>query len=205
VRLWTLGLLGAATVWGGACGKPAPPREAGTGDAPSPSEEPPVALNPAPPIQYPPRLYDQRVEGEVVLRLFIDSTGRLVPESTKVAESSGYSGLDSAAMAGAPRLRYAPAKRHGIAVSTLFLQPIQFRHSQASQPGAPAPAAPAVIVPEPQPITRPPVRRVATPPTDTTRRDTTARRDTTKRRDSTPVPPKPVTDTGGRNAPAPSR
>ena len=203
MRPWALGLLGAAAVW--ACGKPAPPREAGAVDAPSPSEEPPVALNPAPPIQYPPRLYDQRVEGEVVLRLFIDSTGRLVPESTKVAESSGYSGLDSAAMAGAPRLRYAPAKRHGIAVSTLFLQPIQFRHSQASQPGAPAPAAPAVIVPEPQPITRPPVRRLATPPTDTTRRDTTARRDTTKRRDSTPVPPKPVTDTGGRNAPAPSR
>ncbi len=203
MRPWALGLLGAAAVW--ACGKPAPPRDAGAGDAPSPSEEPPVALNPAPPIQYPPRLYDQRVEGEVVLRLFIDSTGRLVAESTKVAESSGYSGLDSAAVAGAPRLRYAPAKRHGIAVSTLFLQPIQFRHSQASQPGAPALAAPAVIVPEPQPITRPPVRRVATPPTDTTRRDTTARRDTTKRRDSTPVPPKPVTDTGGRNAPAPSR
>ena len=197
-----MAVLVAVSCW--ACGKPAPAREGGTNDVP-PSEEPPVALNPAPPIQYPPRLYDQRVEGEVVLRLFIDSTGRLVPESTRVAESSGYTGLDSAAVSGASRLRYAPAKRHGIAVSTLFLQPIQFRHSQASQPGAPAPAAPAVIVPEPQPITRPPVRRVATPPTDTTRRDTTARRDTTKRRDSTPVPPKPVTDTGGRNAPAPSR
>src|SRR5207247_5962687 len=164
--------LGTAAVW--ACGKPAPPREAGAGDAPSPSEEPPVALNPAPPIQYPPRLFDQRVEGEVVLRLFIDSTGRLAPESTRVAESSGYSGLDSAAVAGAPRLRYAPAKRHGIAISTLFLQPIQFRHSQSSQPGAPAPAAPAVIVPEPQPLPPPPVPRVATPPTHTPRPATQA-------------------------------
>ena len=180
----------AAACW--ACGTPAPAREGSTNDAP-PSEEPPVALNPSPPIQYPPRLYDQRVEGEVVMRLFIDSTGRLVPESTRVVESSGYTALDSAAVAGASRLRYAPAKRHGIAVSTLFLQPIQFRHSQGSQPGAPA-AAPPAFVSEPQPITRPPVRRV-TPRADTTRRDSTARRDTT---------PKPATDTGPP-APAPAR
>ncbi len=192
-----MAVLVAVSCW--ACGKPAPAREGGTNDVP-PSEEPPVALNPSPPIQYPPRLFDQRVEGEVVLRLFIDSTGRLVPESTRVAESSGYTGLDSAAVAGASRLRYAPAKRHGIAVSTLFLQPIQFRHSQASaQPGAPA--APAAIVPEPLPITRPPVRRAAPPHADTTRRDTTTRRDSTARRDTTP---KPVTDTGPP-APAPAR
>ncbi len=192
-----MAVLVAVSCW--ACGKPAPAREGGTNDVP-PSEEPPVALNPSPPIQYPPRLFDQRVEGEVVLRLFIDSTGRLVPESTRVAESSGYTGLDSAAVAGASRLRYAPAKRHGIAVSTLFLQPIQFRHSQASAlPGAPA--APAAIVPEPLPITRPPVRRAAPPHADTTRRDTTTRRDSTARRDTTP---KPVTDTGPP-APAPAR
>jgi len=196
VKRRAMAVLVAATCW--ACGKPAPAREGGANDVP-PSEEPPVALNPSPPIQYPPRLYDQRVEGEVVLRLFIDSTGRLVPESTRVAESSGYTGLDSAAVAGASRLRYAPAKRHGIAVSTLFLQPIQFRHSQASQPGAPA--APAAVVPEPLPITRPPVRRAAPPRADTTRRDTTTRRDSTARRDTTP---KPVTDTGPP-APAPAR
>jgi len=197
-----MAVLVAATCW--ACGKPAPAREGGANDVP-PSEEPPVALNPSPPIQYPPRLYDQRVEGEVVLRLFIDSTGRLVPESTRVAESSGYTGLDSAAVAGASRLRYAPAKRHGIAVSTLFLQPIQFRHSQASQPGAPA--APTAIVPEPMPITRPPVRHAAPPRADTTRRDTTTRRDSSGRRDSTArrdTTPKPVTDTGPP-APAPAR
>ena len=199
MRHGAVGLLVAATVW--ACGKAGPPPDGAASDTP-PSEEPPVALNPAPPIQYPPRLFDQRVEGEVVLRLFIDSTGRLRPESTKVAESSGYSGLDSAAVAGAPRLRYAPAKRHGITISTLFLQPIQFRHSQSSQAGVPA--APDVTVPEPQPITRPPVRR-ATPPTDTSRRDTTARRDTTKRRDTAPPPPKPVTDTGGPRPPASAR
>src|SRR2546430_17363554 len=112
-------MAGLAAATCGAGGKPAPAGEGGANAVP-PSEEPPVALNPAPPIQYPPRLYDQRVEGEVVLRLFIDSTGRLVPESTKVAESSGYSGLDSAAMAGAPPPRLARPQRHRHGASKRF-------------------------------------------------------------------------------------
>ena len=66
----------------------------------------------------------------MVLRLFVDSTGRLRPESTKVAESSGYPALDSAAVAGAAQLHFAPARRRGLPVSTGFLQPIEFRHPQ---------------------------------------------------------------------------
>jgi TonB family protein len=91
-----------------------------------------VALNGDSPIQYPPRLYDQRVEGDVVLRLFVDSLGRLAPESSRVAESSNYPSLDSAALSGARRLRFAPARRHGLPIATAFLQPIEFRHPQAS-------------------------------------------------------------------------
>jgi TonB family protein len=117
-----------------ACRK-APPtpegsRAAATND--TPDQEPPVALNANSPIQYPPKLYDQKVDGDVVLRLFVDSTGRLAPESTKVAESSGYPALDSAALTGVKKLRFAPGRRHGLAVATAFLQPIEFRH-----PGAP--------------------------------------------------------------------
>src|SRR5438309_1978715 len=78
----------------------------------------------------PPALFDQEVEGDVVLRLFVDSTGHLRPESTKVAESSGYPALDSAAVAGAGQLHFAPARRRGLPVSTGFLQPIEFRHPQ---------------------------------------------------------------------------
>jgi TonB family protein len=107
------------------------PTDAAQASAP-PDQEPPVALNGDAPIQYPPRLYDQKVEGDVVLRLFVDSTGQLAPESSKVAESSGYSALDSAALAGARRLRFAPARRHGFPVATAFLQPIEFRHPAAS-------------------------------------------------------------------------
>ena len=119
-----------------ACRKAPPPPEGSgvTATNTTPDQEPPVALNANSPIQYPPKLYDQKVEGDVVLRLFVDSTGRLTAESTKVAESSGYPALDSAALTGVKKLRFAPARRHGLAVATAFLQPIEFRH-----PGAPGP------------------------------------------------------------------
>jgi protein TonB len=94
--------------------------------------EAPVALNPDAPVSYPPALFDQKIEGDVMLRLYVDSTGQVVPESTRVAESSGYPALDSAAVAGAAELRYAPAKRRGIPVATAFLQPIEFRHPQGA-------------------------------------------------------------------------
>jgi TonB family protein len=77
-------------------------------------------------------LFDQRIEGDVLLRLFVDSTGAVVPDSTRVVETSGYPALDSAALAGARDLRYAPAKRRGIPVATSFVQPIQFRHPQGA-------------------------------------------------------------------------
>src|SRR3989454_2010903 len=65
------------------------------GAAPPPESEAPVALNPDVPIAYPPASYEQKVEGDVALRLFVDSTGKLIPESTRVAEPSGYAALDS--------------------------------------------------------------------------------------------------------------
>ena len=51
-----------------------------------------------------PALFDQGIEGTVILRLFADSTGKLVPDSTRVQESSGYPALDSAAVAASPSL-----------------------------------------------------------------------------------------------------
>jgi TonB family protein len=116
-----------------ACGKQAPPPEqAASAPEPPADQEPPVALNADSPIQYPPRLFDRRVEGDVVLRLFVDSTGYVVPESSRVGESSGYPALDSAALAGAKKLRYAPARRRGVPVAAAFLQRIEFRHPQGN-------------------------------------------------------------------------
>ncbi len=147
-----------------------------TSQAAPPESEAPVALNPDMPIAYPPAQFDQKVEGDVTLRLFVDSTGKLIPESTRVAEPSGYAALDSAALAGSAALRFAPAKRHGVAVATAFLQPVEFRQVGTTRTGTatlpqtptPTPTPPPAAAPPPaRPRPRPPVVR------DTTRADTT--------------------------------
>ena len=174
------------------CHGSAPRADSATGQAaPPPESEGPVALNPNVPIAYPPALFDQRVEGDVTLRLFVDSTGRLIPESTRVAEPSGYPALDSAALAGASGLRFAPAKRHGIRVATAFLQPVEFRQVGTTRAGggtmtlppqaAPTPIPPPAAAPvrrRPRPVAAPPAE--PTPPqpvpADTARKDTTKTR-----------------------------
>src|SRR5437016_7633307 len=160
----------------------------GQGAAPPPESEAPVALNPDVPIAYPPALFERKVEGDVTLRLFVDSTGKLIPESTRVAEPSGYPALDSAALAGAPALKFAPAKRHGIPVATAFLQPVELRPAGTTRAGGgtvtlPPPAAPTPIPPPAAaPVRRRPRPVVPTPtppqpvPADTTRKDTTKTR-----------------------------
>jgi TonB family protein len=99
------------------------------GSAPAP-DGPPVALNAESPVGYPAELLAQGVEGIVVLHLFVNANGAAAPESTRVAESSGYPAFDSAAVAAVPQLRYAPAVHAGTPVATAFLQPIQFRNPQ---------------------------------------------------------------------------
>lgn len=95
--------------------------------APVRRDEPPVPLNADPPDAYPPALAQQRIGGTVILRLFVDETGQVVAESTRIQESSGYPALDSAALAATPDLRYAPSLRDGRPVAASFLQPFNFR------------------------------------------------------------------------------
>jgi TonB family protein len=97
----------------------------------SPADQPPVAVNPVSPMEYPQALLDEGIGGRVLLRLFVDSTGQLVADSTRLAESSGYPALDSAALAGAPALRFSPALRNGRPIAAPFLQPVQFRNPRA--------------------------------------------------------------------------
>jgi protein TonB len=83
------------------------------------------------PVEYPVPLLEQGIEGRVLLRLYADSTGALVRDSTRVSESSGYPALDSAAVRGAAALRFSPALRQGRPVGGLFLQPIHFRNPRS--------------------------------------------------------------------------
>jgi protein TonB len=99
-------------------------------EGPRANELPPVALNPNSPVDYPPALAAQGIEGTVLLRLVVDTSGTILKDSTRVAESSGYPALDSAALQGVPSLRFAPAERDGARVAMAFLQPIYFRTPQ---------------------------------------------------------------------------
>jgi len=92
----------------------------------------PVIENAELPFKYPPELYARKVQGNVTLRIHIDTAGRVLPESTTVIESSGYPALDSAAVVGARVLRFRPAFAKGapLAISVLF--PVYFRHPDAA-------------------------------------------------------------------------
>src|SRR5678816_4326551 len=125
-KLILLALLAACTGKGdGTVSLPSRPVE-----TPRANELPPVPLNPNSPVDYPPALAAQGIEGTVLLRLMVDTSGAIVRDSTRIAESSGYPALDSAAMQAAPSLRYAPAERDGAKVAMAFLQPIYFRTPQ---------------------------------------------------------------------------
>lgn len=91
----------------------------------------PVMLNKELPFRYPPALYAQKVQGNVTLRIFIDREGSIVSDSTSIAETSGFTALDSAAMKGSRDLKFEPAKTQGQPVAVSILLPVYFRHPDA--------------------------------------------------------------------------
>ena len=100
----------------------------------------PEMLNPRPPFEYPRELLANKVQGNVILRLHVDSTGRVVPDSTEIVESSGEPRLDSAALAGVPQLRFKPATKAQQPIGASFLFPVFFR-----APGAPPLAGDTIL------------------------------------------------------------
>lgn len=95
-----------------------------------PDEEPKV-LNTELPFRYPAALYARRIQGNVTLRLHVDTTGQVRADSTRIEESSGYAAFDSAAVKGSLDLRFVPARLHGDPIATTVLFPVYFRHPEA--------------------------------------------------------------------------
>ena len=104
---------------------------AATVAAPS-ADGPPRMTNADPPFRYPAALYARKVQGNITLRLWVDSTGAVVPDSTRVAEPSGYPALDSSAVAGSEKLRFTPGMKDGRPTGAAILFPVFFRHPEAA-------------------------------------------------------------------------
>ena len=139
----------------------------------------PVMLNKELPFRYPPALYAQKVQGNVTLRIFIDSQGNIIADSTRIAETSGFTALDSAAMKGSRELKFEPAKTQGQPVPVSILLPVFFRH-----PDAPPLAGDSVI------------KRDSTAASSTAKAVDTVKTDTVKPAAAKPAPkpaPKPTT------------
>lgn len=94
-------------------------------------DEVPRVLNTDLPFRYPAALYARRVQGNVTLRLFVDTTGQVRADSTRIEESSGFAALDSAAVKGSQELRFVPAKLRGTPLAATLLFPVYFRHPEA--------------------------------------------------------------------------
>ncbi len=76
------------------------------------------------PIEYPLQLWDQDMEGETLLRVRVGDTGGV--DSVEVVESSGYASFDSAAVAGALKLRFEPARQDGKRIDVWAEVPVHF-------------------------------------------------------------------------------
>lgn len=93
----------------------------------------PRLLNRESPFVYPRAQYDARVPGDVLLRLWIDTAGVPVADSTQVQEHASQAAFDSAALKGAPALRFSPAIQQGQPVPVVVLLPVQFRRIATPQ------------------------------------------------------------------------
>ena len=96
-------------------------------DAPEDTASDPLLLSRELPFLYPPALFAAKIEGDVELRLFIDSLGLVVQESTTVIEPSKHPEFDSAALAGAPYLQFQPARSEGSRIGKTVVLPVKFR------------------------------------------------------------------------------
>lgn len=99
----------------------------------------PQPLFSASPVEYPLELWDQDVEGSTLVRVLVNTEGRV--DSVMVLESSGHAALDSAAVRGAKGMEFEPARRAGEPLRVWARVPVHF--SKSGEP--PVPPAPGEL------------------------------------------------------------
>lgn len=80
------------------------------------------------PPQYPARAIRMRAEGVVVLKILVGVNGN--PLEIRIKGSSGYRGLDQAAVAAARQWKFNPGMRHGMVRQGWVVIPVEFNLSQ---------------------------------------------------------------------------
>jgi TonB family protein len=126
-------LLGVAALGSACVGEPARSiRQSAEGLIPSAvrPDELPQVLNESTPFTYPQSAWDQRIQGNVMLRLHVNANGVAERESTTVVGSSGVPVLDSAALAAVSRLRFRPARKNGVPIGVSLRFPVHYRHPE---------------------------------------------------------------------------
>jgi len=99
----------------------------GKDDVPTPSvnfEDPPVPME-MPRPEYPTEAKKSRIQGKAFVQALVDLDGSVV--QTRIAKSSGNAALDSAAVRGARKFRFKPAKMHKKPVRVWVSIPVEFR------------------------------------------------------------------------------
>lgn len=89
---------------------------------------------PGSPFHYPEELWDAGVEGETVLRLWVNEEGRV--DTVRIERPSEYPAFDSAAVRGARDLQFEPARQNDGPVGTWVLLPVQFDLPGSDSAGA---------------------------------------------------------------------
>ena len=86
--------------------------------------ESPAPLTSEVSIQYPLELWDQGIEGKCLVKVRVNELGGV--DSAVVVESSGHAAFDSAAVRGARKLRFIPAKKGGKRIEVWAQVPVHF-------------------------------------------------------------------------------
>jgi TonB family protein len=95
--------------------------------------EPPRPLTAESPFEFPISLWDEGIEGETLLMVHVTTLGEV--DSTYVKVSSGYAEFDSAAVAGARELRFAPGRKGEKRIDRWVGLPVKFTREGAEVAG----------------------------------------------------------------------